>query len=157
MNKWMIWGVKPTPIFGSTSISHLPKGHQPNSVGVYRARLQGFPSLKVGVFPSPRTKELERPWLRWPALPFCHGNLRYPPKAIYQPLVSLNKALLGPYLMAGVALGGYLRFPWFWDLYRLDLAQNALGSEGLLALTRQWLWWTSLGVAADSKPNLSRL
>ena len=52
-----------------------------------------------------------------------HGNPSYPPQSyppprnkallrVYQPLVSLNKALLTRYSWGGVALGGYLRFPW---------------------------------------------
>ena len=49
------------------------------------------------------------------------GILATPPKATpprnkallraYYPLVSLNKALLGPYLLGGVALGGAARIP----------------------------------------------
>ena len=35
--------------------------NQAKSVGVYRAPLEGFPSLKVGGLPSPRTKELMGP------------------------------------------------------------------------------------------------
>ena len=45
-------------------------------------------------------------WLNYPFWKIWSGNLRYPPQSYPPPLVSLNKALLGPYFLGRGGLGG---------------------------------------------------